>query len=128
MTMSKPMMKCGHAANATREDGSHCCAICSPDDKAYILAHTPDLTGRQARCSCMRLTPSSTDLAFFEYRGPGSRIAVETCKCNYHRVAHQRDPKRVDPSSVVELGKCSGFVANGGHEYDSYYCGHAGWD
>ena len=76
--MSKPMMKCGHAANATSH-GSPVCAICAGLTlDAEIIVDTPDLTGRQARCGCGRLVSSSVDLAFFEYLGPGSGSAVKT--------------------------------------------------
>lgn len=64
--MEKVMMKCGHASNATK-NGKPCCVICiglTPD--AEIVADTPDLTGRIARCSyCKKEAPSSLGLAFF---------------------------------------------------------------
>ena len=67
----KPMMKCGHVANAVDKDGSPCCAICAgytPD--AFIVEDKEiDLTGRKAKCSyCGSLKDSSPDLPFFEYR------------------------------------------------------------
>lgn len=71
-----PMMQCGHAANSHRPDGSPACVICirtgEPGDPAVMVAVTPDLTGRKARCSyfstCKSETISSTKLAFFEHR------------------------------------------------------------
>ena len=120
-------MKCGHSANATYKD-KPCCVICSPDLNAYLLDQAPKLTNRKAKCSCGCIVASSTELAFFEYRGTGSKYAIESCKCGYTIPAHEHNKSRVDPRSVIELGKCKGFVAKGGHEYDSYYCGHAGWD
>ena len=66
----KPLMRCGHSANATNEDGAPVCVICiglTPD--ASEMAPTPNLVGRTARCSYgdHARKPSSTDLAFFEY-------------------------------------------------------------
>ncbi len=67
-----PLMKCGHAANATNGRGLPSCAICAgltPD--AEQIAETPDLTGRMASCftqRCKSFVPSSLDLPFFEYR------------------------------------------------------------
>ena len=50
-----------------------------------------NLQNRIARCDCGREAPSSTDLAFFEYRGEGSTAATSTCKvCRYHELAHER--------------------------------------
>lgn len=116
---TKPMMKCGHAANAesTAPDGKRVpsCAICG------VIAQlvTPVLEGRSAQCAyfgkkhkqaglrggcecqkcrerpdhiCRCVVPSSTDLAFFAYRGPGT--------------THYR----------------------GEAPHDEYYCGCMGWD
>ncbi len=128
------MMSCGHAANATDGSGLPACAICvGIDAGATMVAAAPDLSGRQAICTCKRTVPSSMDLAFFEYRGPGSRVAAETCKCGYARCAH--DPEQMarnvpnNRKTVIELGKCKGFEARGAYEFDAYYCGHChGWD
>jgi hypothetical protein len=70
--MSKPMMKCGHAANGKDEYGHPVCVVCIGIVKGAetIDMNPPDLTNRTARCSdCDRTRPSSTDLAFFRYRG-----------------------------------------------------------
>lgn len=130
----KPMMACGHAANATNSKTEEpCCAICvGIHEGAETVVPGPDLTGRIAKCTCGRTRPSSEKLAFFEYRGPGSPVATETCKCGYHKKAH--DPeymKQNVPSNretVIEQGKCKGFEPRGPMEYDSFYCGHSGWD
>lgn len=62
--MNKPMMKCGHAANAT-VNGKPACAICMCEE----IAKTPDLTGRFAKCPfCGHETESNINLPFFEYR------------------------------------------------------------
>lgn len=67
----KPMMKCGHAANAVDKDGNPCCAICagSTPDAFIVEDKEIDLTGRKAICSyCNTIVDSSLDLPFFEYR------------------------------------------------------------
>lgn len=79
----KPMMKCGHAANAVDKDGNPCCAICAgytPD--AFIVEDKEiDLTGRKARClDCGSLKDSSPDLPFFEYR-PDRKFDGYYCGC-----------------------------------------------
>lgn len=114
--MSIIMMACGCASSAVHtaaHDGltaSHpscvkhqTCAI-SPDD---ITAH---LSARRARCSyygvqlkmqrnecnygqqkhtqCTCEQPSSVQLPFFEYLGPGSRDGALRCTCGYYYVAH----------------------------------------
>ena len=72
---SRPVMKCGHTANATTGEshkaGSRipCCCICSCYEVADVL---PDLTGRKARCSGGHIGEggienSDTTLAFFKY-------------------------------------------------------------
>lgn len=68
-----PMMKCGHAANAT-SDGKPCCVICAPDPKAFEIdehASQNALIGRKAMCTyCGKTVPSNTNLPFFS-RGKG---------------------------------------------------------
>ncbi len=130
---NKQIMGCGHVANGKLLTGAPICGICvGIDPRSEQIISTPDLTGRQARCSCGKTVPSNTNLAFFEFRGPGSRFALETCKCGYGLMAH--DPEAMGqnvPSNrktVVEQGKCTGFVSRGAHEFDSYYDGHGGWD
>lgn len=89
----------------------------------------PDLTGRMARCMCGKQKPSSLDLAFFEYRGPGSRNAVHSCICGYYDVAH--DLLAADPVKYrhVRAVKCGGtFAPRGDVGTDSFYCGCRGWD
>jgi hypothetical protein len=133
----QPIMTCGHAANAT-VDGVPCCAICFSVDP--VGATTPGNTeivvgNRTARCTCGVTRPSSEreKLAYFQYRGEGSSEATRRCRnCSYYDRAH--DPHEMAknvPSNrrtVVELGECSGFEPHGAYEFDSFYCGHAGWD
>src|SRR5215467_7499998 len=119
-TDTKPMMACGHAANAVdMKTGQPVCAICvGLTADAQVTATAPDLTGRRARCTCGKSVPSKLTLAFFEYRGVGSKSADESCVCGFYRVAHEEG----------KVPECAGFVARGDVGYDSYYCGHAGWD
>ena len=93
------------------------------------MVEAAQLAGRMARCQCGAERPSDLSLPFFEYRGPGSHEASVACKhCSYHLEAHLRDERRVDPSTVVERGKCPGFEARGPFEHDRFYCGCRGWD
>ena len=88
------------------------------------------LTGRTAKCRCGSATPSakaSAERAMFEYCGPGSRIGTEICQCGYANTAHTAHGMAGNvPSNrrtVIEQGKCSGFVARGPLEFDCYWCG-----
>ena len=98
------------------------------------------LLGRMAVCSYGKKggkyatenhgTPvaSSVNLAFFEYRGEGSKSATEKCaNCGYYKVAH--DLPLVDDRGRPR-GKdiCDSFAPHGAYEYDEYYCGCWGWD
>lgn len=127
------MMACGHAANATDADGAPVCAICAGIAEGWAVvvnAASGDLVleGRYARCSCGAIELSSTSLAFFEFRGEGSRQAIESCKnCGYSLVAHTQEDGRTQKNVIVR-GECPGFEARGAWEYDGFYCGHAGWD
>jgi len=57
----------------------------------------------------------------FEYRGPGSRWALDICVCGYHRVAHH-DEIRTGAVSPT-LRNCPGFHPRGESAYDGYWCG-----
>lgn len=82
--MSKPLMQCGHAANAIDVQGKPVCAICiGVDNGATLVADKqPSLEGRQARCcyGCGNVVPSSLGLAFFEHR-PGMQFDSYYCGC-----------------------------------------------
>ena len=123
--MNNPIMACGCAATSifTIIDGKPVdppVRGCGVHKCTEIAADKPDLTGRQARCGCGRIEPSDPDhLAFFEYTGPGSREATDTCECGYAKVAHDED--RI-------TCKRGGFTARGPREFDRFYCGHSGWD
>lgn len=67
----RPMMKCGHAANAVDRGGKPCCVICVGihSGAEEIDDNPPSLTERMAECPyCSRKRASSADLAFFEHR------------------------------------------------------------
>lgn len=117
------MMKCGHAANATKEGGKPCCVICiGINSGADLVDETPpSLDGRNAVCDyfdCMKKVPSDFNLPFFEYRGPGSEVAEKACGiCNiWHK--GKDAPKHTKPHDW----KPKLF------ETDRYYCGCKGWD
>lgn len=92
--------------------------MCLTHDCDEVADSRPDLAGRQARCGCKKTVPSSFSLAFFEYMGPGSPKSTQHCKCGYYESAHR-------PNSNC---RCRKFVPHGPYEFDSFYCGHAGWD
>ncbi len=127
------VMACGCAAGAKQSTyGSEPVPVCMTHNCTEVSTNPPDLAGRTAKCCSIGVQPSSQELAFFVYCGPGSREATDYCRCGYHRVAH--DPEHMaqnvpsNRKTVVEQGKCTGFVARGPLEFDRYYCGHAGWD
>lgn len=144
-TTSFPLMKCGCAGQASRvlPDGSRI-PSCIIHNCIEIAPAPPDLAGRMARCAyygsrtsprgsygggnecnygqskapvCTCEQPSSGDLPFFEYCGPGSREA-EKCKCGYYESAHK-------PGMNC---KCRKFEPRGGLLIDKFYCGCHGWD
>jgi hypothetical protein len=91
-----------------------------------------NLAGRTAKCSCGKTQPSGARLAFFEYCGPGSREAVDVCRCGYFLCAHTTEGMARNVASnrrtVIELGKCTGFAARGPLEFDRFYCGCRGFE
>jgi hypothetical protein len=88
MNEKTPMMGCGHAANAT-SNGKPCCVICLEDPKSRQIVEGPDLTGRMAKCSYGDTTvKSSTNLAFFKYKGDGSQESLNKCECGYWFIGH----------------------------------------
>lgn len=95
-------MKCGHAAQGTRQaDGAPVCIIClmsgGPDDPATIVDdNPPDLSGRLMRCSYTR--------------GPDGR------PCN-----GRANPRPSDPQAAF-------FSHKPNAEYDEYFDGCWGWD
>lgn len=78
----KPLMKCGHTANAVTAEGKPCCVIYAPSEDSYtILLERPELTGRLAKCSdCGAVTDSKWRLPFFEYK-PDKEYDEYYCGC-----------------------------------------------
>lgn len=115
------MMKCGHAANA-QKGGWPACAICDCDE----VVERPDLAGREAACGAKcPVVPSSFDLAFFEYLGPGSVKSFRVCKhCGYFEEAHTDEIRAKHKRGAP----CETFEQHGPWEHDRYYCGCKGWD
>jgi len=116
-----PMMKCGHAANATH-NGGPACVICAPAPAAYEVNEAPpSLVGRKSQCGYRphghSVKDSTPDLPFFEYRGEGSREATLICKCGYHKTAHDKG-----------MARCKQFTPKGAQPFDKHYCGCMGWD
>ena len=68
-TMKQPMMQCGHAASGTSQ-GEPVCVICAGRNNGWNqIVDTPNLEGREARCTyyrdCGKAQPSAMSLAFF---------------------------------------------------------------
>ena len=122
------MMMCGHAANAIQsETGEPVCVICwGLTELAKIVDENPPaLIGRTAKCGCGATEPSSTTLAFFDYKGPGSKSATDRCGvCPYTLVAHGEVNELTGRPGITDHA----FVPHGPYEFDAYYCGHSGWD
>ncbi len=96
------------------------------DEVIALAKRTATLTGRTAKCAeCSRTAPSSDKLAFFEFRGEGSKSAQMLCKCGYYEVAHERKRESGDPHL---RDVCEKFTPHGPYETDLYYCGCSGWD
>lgn len=77
-----------------------------------------NLEGRQAKCQCGEVKPSSRDLGMFEYRGPGSTPATSACaQCGYYEVAHDRTRVPYNPRI------CLNFRAHGAYEFDLFWDG-----
>lgn len=122
--MDIKLLKCGCAAqalvyiNGTKNPPVPGCGLHGCVD----VVDTPDLNHREARCMCGKKEASSVDLAFFEYRGNGSRYAQTTCKCGFGDMAHTQEVWDRNPHV------CKNFNPRGAHEFDSYYCGCRGFD
>lgn len=122
------LMKCGHVANGIQSDtGDPVCVIClgiTPLAKV-VDDNPPALIGRTAKCGCGAIAPSSTDLPFFDYKGPGSRSATDRCGvCPFALVVHGETNPHTGRPGITDHT----FVPHGPYEFDEYYCGHSGWD
>jgi hypothetical protein len=133
MPAGDPMMKCGHVAQGYLEENDLSIPICVICDCTEQV-EKPSLEGRMARCTCMKKVPSKWSLAFFEYRGPGSKFDTESCNvCGYNRDIHPSEGgdglyTNGKPIQYLCENNGKGMFTPGPHEYDSYYCGCNGWD
>lgn len=132
---ARPMMKCGCAASSvmTAKGGvtfDPPIPACMIHDCYEIAASPPDLTGREANCAYgdHAVKPSSLDLAFFEFRGEGSREATEICKCGFSKKPHDDNGGKIPPRRYAGHKGCAGFTPKGPQARDKYYCGCRGWD
>jgi len=80
-------MKCGHTANAVKENGKPVCVICAgiTPDAEIISEEIPDLTDRKARCTYYggkyhSEALSKLRLPFFEYK-PDNEFDEYYCGC-----------------------------------------------
>jgi hypothetical protein len=186
--MSNVFMECGCVAHATHGNEHDTLSAGHPTCITHgncTIVGPFDLTDRQARCSCNKITTSSPDLPFFEFRGVDSPSSKDKCKCGYHETAHwplwkadikyvrrwfkiERSEgthsftKHLPDKETAELWaalqperwlnwtnnpetkvfeaeligvhqvrnplKCKRFAPHGPYPFDSYYCGHGGWD
>jgi Fe2+ or Zn2+ uptake regulation protein len=82
------------------------------------------LDGREARCSCGETRPSSLDLAFFSYQGVGSDVHLHCSECGMYATVHNAINPHTGRAGVTDHE----FKPRPAREFDSWYCGHAGWD
>lgn len=128
----KPLMTCGHTAQGYRKMDDKtfvpCCVICGVITQV-LREDKPDLSNRKAKCCSEKtIKPSSYDLPFFEYRGPGSRVARLQCECGYMKKPHDNAIPHVLKHCANQNDGLALFRARGPFEYDLYYCGCRGWD
>jgi len=86
-----------------------------------------ELKNRVAKCVCGKTAPSddSGKLAFFKFKGEGSEWAKLFCKnCGFSLAWH--DKAKADEAYCP--CDCENFESLDSFEFDSYYCGHAGWE
>lgn len=132
------MMKCGCVSSAVCSGRGGVkfdppIPSCVVHDCFEAADSLPDLTGRMADCAYLpkghATKPSSLELAFFEFRGAGSREATELCKCGLSKKPHDENGGKIPAHKypIVRNG-CAGFDPKGAQERDRYYCGCHGWD
>ena len=123
MSSENVILSCGCRAQSINGNGEPSCPVHSTIPGGVHPIPPPDLEGRMARCDCGKMAKSSLDLAFFQFRGVGSREGDETCKnCRYYKVAHR--PEVTNKNNSV----CLNFEPIISFELDKYYCGCYGWD
>lgn len=92
-----------------------------------------DLTGRMARCAyfnvCGMEAPSSRDLWFFEYRGPGSKEEDQCQVCGMYDFVHASvSLDGINPATGRAARTDHVFVAREPSKVDTYYCACRGTD
>jgi hypothetical protein len=129
----KPLMKCGHTANAIDADGNPVCAICIGINPGATKIDTkkPSLDGRTARCSsCGRTTPSSYGLPFFEYQGYTPSCIRPNLLLQYTHLIRELQQTTFEPKRE-RLSEQMAAVRKLIRKYtpvDTYYCGCRGWE
>ena len=80
---------------------------------------------RVARCSCGAEAPSTEFLAF---RETAESHAADRCEtCGYAECAHA-DDVRSKPHMRRAMSDGHVFVQAQPRDFDTFYCGHSGWD
>lgn len=119
MSADTPMMKCGHAANATLRlgDGTNAptCVICAGiasvgDDYKTVDQAPPSLEGRISRCS---------------YYKPSFKCSCGKDHCPPTR--HERHGGRYG-SVVPSSSELPFFEHRPSDDFDRHFCGCWGWD
>jgi hypothetical protein len=144
-------MKCGHIANSI-SNNKPACVICDCLEIDEENSVSELLKNRKARCGfygtnthknecskcgtiCLHELNSSPNLAFFEYRGPGSKYEQKCKNCMYFADAH---PSQGGTGNYLNSNKKMEHLCEnngkkfepcvGGLEFDEFYCGCHGWD
>jgi hypothetical protein len=117
--MTKPMMKCGHAANATDSEGNPVCAICYGINPQLSRAATevaekpPDLEGRRARCA---------------YYGSSFQLYGRfSCSCRTCEKRYEETGKKVCLCERDSDPDLPFFMHRPDQDYDEFYCGCHSW-
>lgn len=107
--MEKPLMKCGHTANAKDGEGNPVCAICAVLVPGWneVDENPPSLAGRLARCT------------YYGSHNPnhGHGPIYGGCECKGY--CH------CETASAPELPF---FRPEPEADFDRFYCGCKGWD
>jgi len=99
---------------------------------APLGTNSPPIEVRQAVCGGIHnpndhttsnyheIRDSNPNLPFFEYRGSNSDWSKVCKECHFNPMGH-------DVFGINFSGEHA-FIEHGPWEYDSFYCGHNGWD
>lgn len=139
--MPKPnvLMLCGCVAQGyavTALGNVPACVVHDCIELALTLG-SPLLEGRRAECHCKTQLPSSLDLAFFVYRGPGSPVSLGCASCSLvpgspqhqdGKCMHVKKGLRWSENVADWEPNGKSYVARGPMLTDAFYCGCDGWD